>query len=127
MKHYKLPERRTCQRFPLQLPLKLFIPDSSSGNHVDATAINMCINGIYCTVNRYLSVFDKLLVTLVNPAHDRIPPHVISEIEGVVVRVEPEQPEEQRNTYNIALYFSKVTEQQQQALYEFMFHHTGQN
>jgi hypothetical protein len=85
------------------------------------------MNGLYCTVNRYLPVFDKLLITFVNPARDRIPPHVISEIEGVVVRVEPEQPEEERSAYNIALYFSELTEQQQQTLYEFMLHHTGLN
>ncbi len=120
MKHYRLSERRACQRFPLQVPVRLLTPDSSPDEHLNATVINMSMNGLYCTVNRYLPVFETLSVTVVGPIHDRIPPHVISGIEGIVVRIEPEQPETERKAYNIALYFSKLTEQQQKALHELM-------
>lgn len=116
-------ERRQYPRFDIQLPVKLSIPDSGDGTHLEATSINICMNGLYCTVNRYVPTFDKFLITLISDGHHEIPAHVISQIEGVVVRVEPEQEEAMRNTYNIALFFQALTEQQQNALHSLLSSH----
>lgn len=81
------------------------------------------MNGLYCTVNRYVPTFDKFLVTFISDEHYEIPAHVISQIEGVVVRVEPEQEEAMRNAYNIALFFQELSEQQQNALHSLLSSH----
>jgi hypothetical protein len=81
------------------------------------------MNGLYCTVNRYVSTFDKFLVTFISNEHHEIPAHVISQIEGVVVRVEPEQEEAMRKTYRIALFFQELSEQQQNALHSLLSSH----
>lgn len=123
MKNCYYSERRQCQRFDIQIPIRLSIPDSGDDNHLEATSINICMNGLYCTVNRYVPTFDKFLVTFISDEHYEIPAHVISQIEGVVVRVEPEQEEAMRNAYNIALFFQELSEQQQNALHSLLSSH----
>ena len=82
------------------------------------------MNGIYCTVNHHVPLFDKILVTFVSPEHDGIPTHIVSQLEGVVVRVEPEQKEEERTEYNIALFFQNLSQQQHAALHNMIASHT---
>ena len=120
MKDFKPTERRQFTRFNIHIPFTYSFPGAETGQIFEATSINVCLNGVYCTVNRYIPLFDKLLVTFVSPKHNGIPAHIVSQLEGTVVRVEPEQGETERTEYNIALFFQKVTPQQHEALHKMI-------
>ena len=120
-------ERRTFTRFNIQIPLNLSLPKSTTKETetFKATSINVSMNGIYCTVNRYVPLFDKLLITFVSPKHDGIPALVVSRFEGIVVRVEPGQEEAGRAEYNIALFFQHLSPQQRAVLHRMITSHTA--
>jgi hypothetical protein len=124
MKYFNPAERRKFTRFNIHIPLKYSLPTAETEQIFDATSINVCLNGVYCTVNHYIPLFDRLLVTFVSPKHNGIPAHIVSQLEGIVVRVEPEQEEAGRTEYNIALFFQKVSQQQHEALHKMITSHT---
>ena len=119
------PERRKCPRYNVQIPIQLSLSHSSFPDALDATALNLCQNGLYCTVTRYIPPFHKLLITMIAPKHEETPPRVISQMEGVVVRVEPEQEEAGCHTYHVALFFQEISEEQDDALQSLLASHAA--
>jgi hypothetical protein len=124
MKDFNPTERRQYTRFNIQMPLKYSFPGAETGQIFEATSVNVCLNGVYCTVNRYIPLFNRLLVTFFSPKHNGIPAHIVSQLEGIVVRVEPEQEETGRTEYNIALFFQEISQQQHEALHKMITSHT---
>lgn len=124
MKDFDCQNRRKHQRISLEIPLQLSFPDKEDQKHLEARSINICMNGLYCSVSRYVPLFDRILITLVEPGHEGSRPHVLSQIEGTVVRVEPEQKAPTRQAYKIAMYFQKLSERQHLALQQLLEAHT---
>ena len=125
MKDFKHQDRRKCQRIPLEIPLRLSFPDEETQKHLEARSINICMNGLYCSVSRYVPLFDRILITLVAPGQNGSHAHVISQIEGTVVRVEPEQELPKRKEYKIAMYFQALSKQQHSALHQLLESHAA--
>ena len=115
-------ERRKYPRYHLRIPIKLSCSISGE-DAIDATSLNICLHGLYCTVTRYVPLFGKLLVTLIAPERASFPAHVISQIEGVVVRIEPETEQIGCKAYDVALYFEELSEQQEEALQRLIASH----
>ncbi len=111
-----LQERRKCPRYNLQIPIKLSLSRFNARDTLDAIALNVCQNGLYCTVTRYIPPFHKLLITMIATKHDETPPRVISQMEGIVVRIDPEQEEAGCREYQVALFFEELSEEQEDAL-----------
>ncbi len=111
-----LQERRKCLRYNVHIPVKLSLSNYNGHRALDATALNVCLNGLYCTVTHYIPTFHKLLITMIAPKHDETPPRVILQMEGIVVRIDPEQEEGDCHEYQVALFFQDLSEEQEDAL-----------
>ena len=111
MSDLKELERRKFPRFNACIPLNLTISGVEPEEVLNAASINVSMNGIYCRVTHYIPLFDRILVTFVSSEHDT-PAHIISQCEGIVVRVEPEHEEIARKEYHIALFFQHLSQQQ---------------
>lgn len=83
---------------------------------VNATAANVSMNGVYCTVNHYLPLFEKILITFVLPEKADDAYHLVSQCEGVVVRIDPEEQEPGCSEYQVALYFNNLSEAERNLL-----------
>ena len=125
MKDSNHQDRRKYQRIPLEIPLRISFPDAEprQQTHLEARSINICMNGLYCSMSRYVPLFDRILITLVTSAHNGSPAHVLSQIEGTVVRVEPEQEIPEKKDYKVAIYFQELSEHQHSALHQLLESH----
>lgn len=109
MRDIESTERRTSPRFNVRLPLSLSISGPEQPETLNATAVNISMNGVWCVVDKYLPLFDKILITFVLPEETDPSYNLISQCEGVVVRVEPEEEDQNQDEYNIALYFNSLS------------------
>ena len=102
-------ERRQFPRFNIHVPLSLSVSGTEHTETVHATAANVSMNGVYCTVSRYLPLFDKVLITFVLPEKSEDAYHLVSQCEGVVVRIDPEEEDPECFLYQVALYFNNLS------------------
>lgn len=109
-------DRRRFPRFPVQVPLSLSVSGAEQADIVNATAANVSMNGVYCTVNHYLPLFEKILITFVLPERTDDTYHLMSQCEGVVVRIEPEKEDPGCSEYQVALYFNNLSEAERHLL-----------
>ena len=116
MSYFTPSDRREYPRFPIQLPLSLAVSGEPQEEALNATALNVSENGVYCTLNRYLPLFDKVLMTFVLPEEPDNSYHLVSRCEGIVVRIEPEEEEPGRTEYQAAVYFNSLTQPERQLL-----------
>ncbi len=117
------PDRRTFPRFKIAIPLTFLFSNAEIQETVHATSVNVSLNGIYCTINKYIPVFEKIRVTLLSPAHHNEPNHIILQTDCVVVRIEPVQEEAGRPEYSVVLFFSDLSRPQQDTLQELIQSH----
>ncbi len=117
-------ERRRFPRHALSLPITCVLPGKTEKEPLHATSINVSLNGMYCRVNRYIPLFEKLLITFLHPTHDGKPNEIVLQSEGVVVRVEPEDEQAGQTEYAVAFYFPALTEQQHGTLQDLIDAHT---
>ncbi len=109
-------ERRAAPRLAKQLPI--ILADAAGDMVVQTT--NISASGAYCTLTRFLPPMTKLQVRLEvpdNPHHGRIA------CQGVVVRTEPSTPQPRRRRYDVAIFFSDITEHDRSALAHFVQQH----
>jgi hypothetical protein len=110
MKNSAPSDRRQFPRFTIRVPLSLSISAAETEATLNAKSINLSMNGVYCTVNRYLPLFEQILVMFVIPKEIGTPYKLVSKCEGVVVRIEPENEEPGQDEYNIAVYFQNLSQ-----------------
>jgi len=116
----KQSERRKFPRFNVRVSLNLSFPGAKTEETLDATSINVSMNGVYCKVNRYLPLFDKILITLVISEKADNPYKLVSQCEGIVVRTEPENEEPGLTEYNVALYFQNLSQEERDILHKLI-------
>lgn len=112
-----MEERRKYPRIEDTVPLKL---DGEEADFITET-INLSAGGLYCKVNRYIPVMTKFKITMLLP-EERGKRRRIEKIkcEGIVVRVEPEYPEDKRNEYNIAIFISNINKEDRQRIEKYV-------
>ena len=110
------PERRAAQRIAKQLPLTLSDDAAPFLTHTK----NLSTSGAYCTVRRFIAPMTKLQVQMEISGHAK--PTVVR-CEGVVVRVEPPRKLARRTTYNVAIFFSNLTDRDRATLARFVDAH----
>jgi hypothetical protein len=120
----KHSERRKFPRFDVRIPLNLSFSRAKVEETLDATSINVSMNGVYCTVNRYLPLFDKVLITFVIPEKIGNSCNIVSQCEGIVVRIEPENEEPGRTEYKVALYFHNLSQEERNLLHVLISTHS---
>lgn len=98
-------ERRTYERFALEIPVELVaIPISiSDGAHSSITK-DISFSGLNCKINQYIPPFSQVEVKLLLPQKDTIrAPHQVS-LQGTIVRSEPAEEKEGCSEYHIAIF-----------------------
>ena len=106
-------ERRGAQRVEasLTLTVKLQQPD---GTEADAAleAINLSTSGIYFKSDHFIEPMTKLAmgieVTVPADGESSAPDLALVECEGLVVRVTPEQPADDCDIYEVAVFFTHI-------------------
>lgn len=111
-------EKRRHPRLKKSVPLKI------SGGDFDIVTEteNVSLSGAYCKIDRYIEPMTKLkiLMLLPLPYKKKIVSKKI-ECEGVVVRTK--NPAPGSNQYNIAIFFSDLTNKDKKVLSECVEHH----
>lgn len=109
-------DRRKFPRFDIRTPLTISFSRAATQEKLDAASLNVSMNGVYCKVNRYLPLFDKVLITFIIPDEGEKTYNLVSQCTGVVVRIEPEAEEPGRAEYNVALYFQELSQAERMML-----------
>lgn len=98
-------ERRGAVRAPAKLAMEIRL---SGTDLADAESINVSANGVYFSSSTYIAALTKLGITLMLPEGDDKKHEVFCE--GVVVRVEPESESPSTDSYEVACYFTSISE-----------------
>lgn len=120
MKRSKQQERRNHAKVNAGIPLDLSIPGSKGEETLHAISVNVSLNGVYCHVNRHIPLFTRIRVMFVNPDHQTTSTQIISQCDGIVVRIEPEHEERDRNEYHVVLGFQRLFQPQREALHQMI-------
>jgi len=112
-----LSERRKSPRVEAELPIAVEGgPSESSGK-----TLNISENGVYFEVPHFIEPLTKVRMELYFPAGDgdeekgdRVG------FDGVVVRVEPEEPADHAGPFKVAVFFTHVPERSQTILKAFI-------
>lgn len=100
-------DRRDTPRVEARLQIELAIGSDDATE--TANTINISANGVYFTCNRYIEPLTKLgMRLLLGSESDDDEPESI-DVQGVVVRVEPENPQADVDQWDIACYFTDST------------------
>lgn len=127
MKDQKQHERRQFPRFNINVPVTFSGFGNVQGNTIEATSINISLNGLYCKVNHYIPLLDRLRITLMLPEVSEEAENMVITLEGVVVRIEPEYEEEGRTEYYVALFFQNITPSQRKVFHALITQYAHKN
>jgi hypothetical protein len=97
-----MEERRKHARVQVQLPLKLFAQEAD----FITQSLNLSCGGVLCEINEYIPVMTRLKILMLLPMGKKRSQKI--ECEGIVVRIEPEQPGPQKDHYKIAIFFNRM-------------------
>lgn len=89
---------------------------------------NVSCSGLYCHVARYLAPFTRVNVAMALPIRDggRQAHNESFVIEGVVVRAEPVREAPPTGDYNVAIFFSGMTDEARTLLTQYVIEHNGE-
>lgn len=107
-----MPLRRSAKRIPLQSPALLKI---SGMDTIETRTINVSSSGIYFSSDKYIPVLSRVDITVELPWPDAPGGKAATRIvacEGVVVRIEPEDEQNDANEYNVACYFTSIDDRE---------------
>ena len=125
MARKKGPEQRRHPRIDSRVQV---VSGAEPAERLEMESLNMSLEGVYCTTNRYVPVMTRLRVTLQLPplpGREAATGHPI-DAEAVVVRIEPEAGGE-KEKFHVALFFSKMESPDRIRLAEFLdFEHKSQ-
>jgi len=100
-------DRRTSPRVDARLQIELSIGSEDATEK--ANTINISANGVYFTCNRYIEPLTKLGLRLLLGGETADEESESIDVQGVVVRVEPEGADADVDQWDIACYFTDST------------------
>ncbi len=114
-------DRRQNPRLIRNVPIRVRLP----GQDVAIESMDISCNGICCRVNNCIPEMTRLEIIMILPPAGDCEDEIESsshqvKCEGVVVRVEDELSESNTKTYNTAIYFDKIEEEEKQKLLSFV-------
>jgi len=100
-------ERRGAVRVPARLAMEITI---ATGERSSVSSLNVSASGVYFTSSCYIAALTKLRMTLTLPLEEGEsgPEHIVCD--GVVVRIEPEASSPEVAEYDVACYFTEVSD-----------------
>jgi hypothetical protein len=112
-------ERRRAQRIDVSIPLDI----SGDGESNRGETINISMNGIYFRLGRHIEPLTKVRMGIVIPGEDEEEGDSKAKFDGVVVRTEPEESEEETGDYRIAVYITYMSNDSRKVLSDFISRH----
>ena len=110
-------ERRRSPRTHAKLAMEIKL---SGKDYARVESINVSANGVYFSSPVHIPTMTKLQITLVLPAAgDRSRTQEV-DCEGVVVRAEPETPSKNQENYQIACFFTAISEKARDSLESYI-------
>ena len=106
-------ERRGAPRVLHRVPLAIV----GDGTVLQAETVNLSSSGAYCTVDQFLPPMTKLELEFELPDGSR---HARVRCTGAVVRAEPVVATPERGRYNIAIFFTDLSERDRSAISRFV-------
>ena len=100
-------DRRDSPRIEARLQIELAIDTDDSSE--TASTINISSNGVYFTCSRYIEPLTKLGMRLLLGSESADEEVESIDVQGVVVRVEPDSAEADVDQWDIACYFTDST------------------
>ena len=106
-------ERRGAPRVLHRVPLAIV----GDGTVLQAETVNLSSTGAYCTVDQFLPPMTKLGLEFDLPDGSR---HARVRCTGAVVRAEPVVATPEKGRYNIAIFFTDLSERDRSAISRFV-------
>jgi hypothetical protein len=98
---------RQARRIAARLQIELTMDDSASREH--GSTIDVSANGVYFTSRRYIEPLTKLGMRLLLPGEEGGSEPEALDVRGIVVRIEPEEPTDEIDEYEIACFFTDAS------------------
>ena len=108
-------------RVPARLHIELQVDAETSA--AAGSTINISSNGVYFTSSRYLEPLTVLGMRLLLPGEEGDAAPEALDVRGVVVRIEPEQPSDSIDRYEVACYFLETTSEFRERLGRYVQSH----
>ncbi len=106
-------ERRRHARAAERIALAI----TDAGAALSTETKNLSASGVYCTLERFIAPMSKLQLEFELPNGSR---RVKIRCTGVVVRVEPVIANVEHGLYNVAIFFTELTERDRSAIARFV-------
>lgn len=110
-------ERRESARVPARLSMEIIL----GNERASAESLNVSANGVYFASSAFIPLLTKLRVTLELPGEGGATSQVACD--GVVVRTEPEQETASVREYQVACYFTEISEADRERLESYILRH----
>ena len=110
-------ERRSAARVPARLSMEITL----GGERASAESLNVSANGVYFASRAYIPLLTKLRVTLELPGDGGATSRV--SCDGVVVRTEPENESSSTREYQVACYFTEISDADRVRLESYILRH----
>ena len=110
-------ERRTAARVPARLAMEITV----GGGLARAETLNVSANGVYFASLAFIPLLTKLRITLELPEDGGDPSRVTCD--GVVVRTEPEEETPGESDYQVACYFTDISDRDRERLESYILRH----
>ncbi|MFQ6102830.1 MAG: PilZ domain-containing protein [Candidatus Glassbacteria bacterium] len=113
-----MTERRRYERIKIQLTGSIKDREIERGLTRPSVAIlDLSLGGAYCEIGRYLPPLTKVMLSLNFPGDAEEEAAVCR---GVVVRVEPEEEEAERENYKVGILFTEISREDRDKLKHFL-------
>jgi hypothetical protein len=106
-------ERRRAPRITERVSVAIAGADTELRTETD----NLSVSGAYCTLGRFIAPMTKLQLHFELPSSSR---RVRIRCSGIVVRVEPVVASAERGRYNVAIFFTDLSERNRSAISRFV-------
>ncbi|HXS09533.1 MAG TPA: PilZ domain-containing protein [Candidatus Krumholzibacteria bacterium] len=110
-------ERRGSTRVPARLSMEIVL----GGDTATAESLNVSANGVYFASSAFIPLLTRLRVTLELPGDGGATSRV--SCDGVVVRTEPEKESASTREYQVACYFTDISETDKTRLESYILRH----
>lgn len=110
-------ERRSAARFPARLAMEITL----GGDRAQAESLNVSANGVYFASKSYIPLLTRLRITLELSETAGSSSRVACD--GVVVRTEPEVESAAVSEYEVACYFTDMSETDRGRLESYILRH----
>ena len=113
-------ERRRSKRVDASLNLQLYLEqEQDEAAHVELETINISTSGVYFRSSRYMEPMTKLAIGLelaVPGADGDAPDHALVHCQGLVVRSDPDEEQDDGAKYEVAVFFTWLEPEGQEVL-----------